>query len=240
MPDCAIFADTQAEPQAVYSHLDWLCSGVLPFQVHRVTAGSLYDVIGAKRKTGKWPHLPIPAFISGANGERVGMANRSCTQDYKIRPIRRKVRELCGLTHKRSPSLPVVTQWIGISKDEAHRMKDARESWIVNRWPLIELGMTRNDCLRWMADHKYPAPPKSSCTFCPYHDRKQWAAVMADPQARSQAVDVDERIRTLWHGRVPGELYLHRKLLPLVDAVGTEPADEPNLFGNECEGVCGV
>ena len=32
MPDCAIFADTQWEPEAVYEHLDWLESQ-LPFPV---------------------------------------------------------------------------------------------------------------------------------------------------------------------------------------------------------------
>ena len=37
MPDCAIFADTQDEPAAVYRHLAWLMSGVLPFPVHVVT-----------------------------------------------------------------------------------------------------------------------------------------------------------------------------------------------------------
>ena len=33
--DAAIFADTGAEPQRVYDHLDWL-EGELPFPVHRV------------------------------------------------------------------------------------------------------------------------------------------------------------------------------------------------------------
>jgi 3'-phosphoadenosine 5'-phosphosulfate sulfotransferase (PAPS reductase)/FAD synthetase len=42
MPDCAIFADTQWEPKAIYKHLDWL-EKQLPFPVHRVTAGSLRD-----------------------------------------------------------------------------------------------------------------------------------------------------------------------------------------------------
>ena len=40
MPDCAIFADTQFEPQGVYEHLDWL-ETQLPFPVHRVTEGNL-------------------------------------------------------------------------------------------------------------------------------------------------------------------------------------------------------
>lgn len=125
MPDCAIFADTGAEPSAVYRHLEWLCSGVLPFPVHRVAeASGLVEIIGKKRPTGEWVHMPIPAFIAGKDG-RAALLNRSCTQDYKLRPIRRKVRELVGLTGKRSPKSPVVEQWIGISMDEVSRMKES-------------------------------------------------------------------------------------------------------------------
>lgn len=45
------------------------------------------------------------------------MIRRQCTSDYKIVPIRRKVRELLGLTGRRSPDHPVVEQWLGISFD---------------------------------------------------------------------------------------------------------------------------
>lgn len=239
MPECAIFADTGAEPAAVYRHLDWL-EGQLPFPVHRVSEGSLFDEIGRPRKTGAWPVMPIPAFIRGADGQ-AALANRSCTQDFKLLPIRRKVRELAGITGKRSPKSPIVEQWIGISLDEAQRMKDSREPWVLHRWPLIERRMTRHDCLRWMSARGYPSPPKSSCTFCPYHDNAQWAATKADPEAWAQALEIDNRIRALWHGRVPSGLYLHRSLKPLVE-VDFEADDkrQPSLFGNECEGMCGV
>lgn len=238
-PEAAIFADTQAEPQAVYDWLGWL-EQQLPFPVYRVTEGSLFDVIGQPRKTGVWPIMPIPAFIQGLDG-RPALANRSCTQDYKLIPIRRKVRELLGLTGRRSPDAPVATQLIGISLDEAQRMKDSREPWIRHEWPLIDLRMTRADCIAWMEARGYPRPPKSSCTFCPYHDNAQWAATKADPEAWAQAVAVDRRIRELWHGRVPSGLFLHRSLKPL-EEVDFEKAErqQPNLFGNECEGMCGV
>lgn len=39
-PDCAIFADTQAEPESVYRWLDWL-ETQLPFPVLRVTKGEM-------------------------------------------------------------------------------------------------------------------------------------------------------------------------------------------------------
>ncbi len=44
MPDCAIFADTGWEPQAVYDHLAWLMSpNVLPFPVHIVSDGNIRE-----------------------------------------------------------------------------------------------------------------------------------------------------------------------------------------------------
>ncbi len=116
MPDCAIFADTGWEPAAVYEHLRWLMSpNVLPFPVDIVSAGNI----------------------------SIGMIRRQCTTTSKIEPIRRKVRELAGLTRKRSPKYAVVHQWLGISMDEVVRMKPSREAWQFNRFPLIESRMTR-------------------------------------------------------------------------------------------------
>lgn len=77
----------------------------------------------------------------------IGMMRRACTTDFKIVPIRRKVRELLGLTRKRWPDYAVAEQWIGISTDEASRMKPSFEDWQMNRWPLIEQRMSRRDCL---------------------------------------------------------------------------------------------
>src|SRR5262245_35079057 len=80
-PVCAIFADTQAEPRVVYEHLRWLMSAnVLPFPVHVITAGNLRAAIMRPRKTGKFPEMPLPAFVEGS-----GVVNRQCTADYKIR-----------------------------------------------------------------------------------------------------------------------------------------------------------
>lgn len=162
MPTCAIFADTGWEPQAVYEHLAWLSSGnVLPFPVHVVSAGNIRRGLIEAASGRRW--ASIPAYTrtrgtSGKGGAQVGMIRRQCTRDYKIDPIRRKVRELVSLTGKRSPTYPVVEQWIGISFDELLRMKPSGETWRVNRWPLIEKEMTRWDCLRWLERHEYPLP----------------------------------------------------------------------------------
>jgi hypothetical protein len=238
-PDAAIFADTQAEPAHVYAHLDWLEREVAPFPIHRVTAGNLFTQIGKQRPTGEWRHMPIPAFIAGEDGG-AALANRSCTRDFKIDPIIKKVRELAGYTRKRAPSTPIVEQWIGISLDEVSRMKPSRHPWIEHRWPLVEERMSRGTCLQWLKRHGYPEPAKSSCTFCPYHNDAAWIDLRDnDPAGWQQALDVDARIRNLWQGRVPSGIYLHRSLKPLAEAEFRDDGQH-DLFTDECEGMCGV
>ena len=241
MPDCAIFADTQSEPAAVYRHLDWL-EGQLPFPVHRVTAGSLRDHIHLAMAGKARMDARPPFFTAGG-----GMLQRQCTQDFKIIPIERKVRELLGLKKgQRGPKEPVVEQWIGISSDEAIRMKPSRRSYIRHRWPLVEIGKSRHGCVGWCFVNGFPRPPKSACTFCPYRDDAAWRAMRADdPASFGDACEVDAAIRPGMPGpkRPAGESwYVHRQLVPLAEAdlSTAEDRGQLNLFINECEGMCGV
>lgn len=116
------------------------------------------------------------------------------------------------------------------------------EPWQVNRWPLIERRMTRQDCLRWLGSHDYPTPPKSSCIGCPYHSDAMWRRLRdEDPPAWTDAVAADRAIRTGLRG-IRGEVYLHRSAMPLDQADLRTPGDhgQLDLFINECEGMCGV
>lgn len=239
MPDAAIFADTGAEPKAVYAHLNWLCeSGRLPFPVHRVTAGDL----GAALLAGQSNARP-PLYVKNENGSR-GMLRRQCTGDFKIDPIEKRIRLLLGLRHRqRWPKTAVVEQWLGISTDEASRMKPSRRPAIVARWPLIERGMSRRDCIAWLTRNDYPIPPKSACTFCPFRSDHEWRQLRdSDPDGWAEAVAVDEAVRTGMTQR--GKVFVHRSLRPLseVDLSTAEDRGQAtlNLFENECEGVCGV
>lgn len=149
---------------------------------------------------------------------------------------------LAGLTRRRSPTMPVFEQWIGISTDEVIRMKPSWEAWQRNRWPLIEQRMSLRHCLAWLADHGYPPPPKSSCIGCPFHSDAMWRQIRDyDPEAWYDAVDVDHAIR---HGlrRIRGDVFLHRSAVPLDQADLSTEADhgQLDLFGNECAGICGV
>ena len=239
MPDCAIFADTGAEPLAIYRHLDWL-EKELPFPVHRVSAGNLRDQI-VNAMAGKELMNARPPFFTKSGG----MLRRQCTQDFKILPIVRKVRELVGLQKgQRSPRTPIVEQWIGISMDEAVRMKPSRLPFITHRWPLIEKEMHRRHCLTWCEERQYPKPAKSACTFCPYTGNARWRDMKAnDPESFADAVAIDRAIRP----GVPGrrnrqEWFVHRDCVPLgeVDLSTAEDRGQINMFNDECEGMCGV
>ena len=238
--ECAIFADVGWEPSAVMDHLAWLMSpNVLPFPVHIVSAGNirqnLLDAAAGKR----W--ASIPAFTRSESGE-IGMIRRQCTKELKIVPIRRKVRKLAGIFGTRSPKFPIVEQLLGISRDEIIRMKPSREAWQVNRFPLVEMGMTRRDCLTWLERHGYPTPPKSACIGCPFHSDGYWRRMRdGDPDAWADAVEIDRTIRAGLRG-IRGEVYLHRSAVPLDEADLSTSADhgQLDLWPNECEGMCGL
>lgn len=89
-------------------------------------------------------------------------------------------------------------------------------------------------------------PPKSACTFCPYHDNAQWREMKAtDPEAFAQAVKIDEAIRPGMPGpkRPKCEAwFVHRERVPLAEVDFRTAAElgQPDLFNNECEGMCGV
>ena len=245
-PDAAIFADTKAEPAHVYANIRWIAKRV-SFPVYVVDNGrSLHqDAFDGVNQNGT-PHVVIPVFVKtlGAKG---GMLIRQCTSKYKVEVIRQKVaallRERLGSNRKPPAS---VEQWLGISTDEATRMRDSDLRYIYHYYPLIEsVGYSRQDCARWLR-RNYPQHEvkKSACVFCPFHDDATWARMKAEqPEDFAVAVALDERLRDPeYPGRstVGYSRYLHRSLTPLsaVD-FGGDP-DEVNMWENDCQGHCGV
>jgi hypothetical protein len=237
MPDCAIFADTGWEPKAVYEHLAWLMSpNVLPFPVHVVSAGDLREDTLRRSNTTGGRFAAVPWFIRSTDARGVyedGRGKRQCTKEYKVRPVQKKVVELLG--GKRPASGACV--WIGISTDEAARAKPSRVRYIDNSFPLLWSRLSRQDCLRWLERHEYPAPPKSSCIGCPFHNNAEWRALNSDEFADAVAVDLAIRKQPGF----TGEQFMHRAMKPLseVDLSTPEERGQSNWI-NECEGMCGV
>lgn len=242
MPKCAIFADTQAEPKSVYVWLDWL-EKQLPFPVHRVSKGSLAKVCTTpywSEKNKKLTTSGIPAFLKRAIDGQLAMMPRQCTRDFKVDPVTKAVNK-----ERRAHATAPAVLWIGISIDEVYRAKEHRNApRIINRHPLMELRMHREDCKAWMARHSFTEPPRSACTFCPYHNNAEWRRIRdKEPEAFASAVQFEKDLQTAHlNGTLNGTPFLHRSMKPLseVDFSTEEDRGQLNMFNNECEGMCGV
>ena len=239
VPDFAIFADTGWEPPHVYAQVEWLDSQ-LSYPVYRAAHPkmSLRDSVATiTSNSGDVGFIDIPVFLS-----QDGMSKRQCTRNWKITPIRRKVRQLLGVG-PHDPVDVVVQQMIGISTDEIARMKDSGVQYVINCFPLVEAGMSRRDCLDWWAKH-YPGRQlaKSACVGCPYQSPARWVHTKREyPEIFADLVAIDANLResAIRHSR---EAFLHSARLPLAEAVAlTEAqASDSDAFDNECEGICGV
>lgn len=230
MPDAAIFADTGWEPRKVHEYLNWL-ETQLPFPIYRVM--NERGLLEAIKGTGRL--AAVPFFTSSG-----GMGRRQCTAEFKLKPIRRKARELLGYEPRKRIPKGSATMWIGISLDESIRMKPSTDLWVTNRWPLIELNMTRWHCLEWMEKNGYPMPPKSSCLGCPYHSNKQWVEIkQQDEDEWKQTIEIDRLIRRR-ADKMKDEQFMHRSCKPLDQVDFSIIENQPDMWGNECEGMCGV
>lgn len=73
------------------------------------------------------------------------------------------------------PAGATAVQWIGFSNDEASRVNDNRfPPYITPQYPLLGLGMSRDDCLRWLESRGWDHVVKSACVGCPFHGNAQW------------------------------------------------------------------
>lgn len=223
--DVAIHADTTHESKLTYE----FAARWTPWLEERgVRVVTVSDIEQAATVTTL--KTDIPAFTVGYS-DNGGMLRRQCTHRWKINPMRKWLQE--------NRNGATVEQWLGISLDEFQRMKDSDRKYIKHRWPLIERRMTRLDCVTWLDRHGIEIPPKSACTFCPFHSTAEWRRIKQTPEDWAEAVGVDEAIRKV---RPPFDLYLHPARIPLVDVDLRSEQDrgQLSLWDNECDGVCGV
>ena len=222
--DAAIFSDTGWEPAVVYAHLDKIDAQIAQpagIPILRVSSGNIRD--DALDPTHRFASMPM--YVLNKDGSP-GMTRRQCTSEYKIKPIKVAVRSLLGYPHPTPvPKGVFAEQWVGISTDEAHRMHESDVNYSVNRYPLIELGMSRADCIRYLTELGWGETPKSACVGCPFHGNAAWRNLRDNaPADFADAVAFDDAIRNgsakaNFEGKsLRGEMYLHRSRVPLSEA----------------------
>lgn len=154
--------------------------------------------------------LPIPVKIT-PSGAPVA---RSCTKHWKIVPVTRWLIEHRGA----SAEIPLDVA-LGISVDEIERAKPGIDPRVPTQrrvFPLLDLGLHRNDCRRIIAEAGLPIPAKSTCWFCPFHSARQWAEIRRDdPDRFDAAADLEVDLNVQRHRRKLGPVFLTSTLKPL-------------------------
>lgn len=206
-------------------------------EVQKHTFGKPETLLGYAYRTERSIPLPVYMEHNGAPG------NRSCTADFKIRVVEKWCKQ---------QGYPRVTQGLGISLDEVHRMHDAQWHdsygkrklgfWTRREYPLISLRLRRLDCLKIIKDAGLPQPPKSSCWFCPFQRPNVWIEMKREkPKLFKQAVALEKMLnakRSLL-GRDP--CYLHPARVSIDQAVGNQLPMFPDWKQDNCEsGYCFV
>ena len=247
MVDCAIFSDVGAEPQKVYDWLEYLKSK-LSYPVYTVQWRNLKeDVIAAAQGIHKG--FTAPYFSINPETGKKGMLRRQCTADYKIKPVTQKVRELLGYKKgERVAKGTRVEMVMGISYDELQRMKTNQIKYIENQYPLVEKKIRRQDCINWLLGNGYPNPPRSACTFCPFHKNSEWQEIKQNKKEWDEVVMIDKLIRhqerhkkNIKNEHQMDQLFLHAERKP-IDEIDFRSAEEKGQYSllDECEGMCGV
>lgn len=177
-------------------------------------------------KGGQFIGIPLRLSRTGKPGRR------SCTHDYKVLTIEKRLRELGATADERA------VVGLGISLDEMQRARnDGGTTYQETVYPLIEMRLTRQDCVRIIERAGIEVPPKSSCWFCPYHSKASWQEMRNnEPDLFWKSVDLEQGINERLAVKGFDPVWLTDWNAPLAEA--TSPHRQLPMLGMEAEDAC--
>jgi 3'-phosphoadenosine 5'-phosphosulfate sulfotransferase (PAPS reductase)/FAD synthetase len=164
-----------------------------------------------------------------------GKMSAFCSTEWKVRVVRRYLAE--------QHNIHSATAWIGYALDERKRYKPTKEDrtgpWY-RSFPLLDLGLTKRDCIQVITDYGLPLPPPSACWMCPNKPNEEWRYLRDNyPAAFAQACELDEEVRAEDQAQGHAGVWLHHSRVPLREAdLEVDDRTEP---GRQCGlGMCFV
>ena len=154
--DAILFADTGGERPSTYSFVEifsaWLLAHGYP-TITTVKKGGIPETL--EQNCLRNETLPSLAF-----------GRKACSHKYKIEPQDKWANNWPPAQAAWAAGQKVV-KLIGYDIDEPHRAAIPESEKFVYRYPLLEWGWGREECVRAIAAAGLPQPGKSSCFFCP-------------------------------------------------------------------------
>lgn len=174
-----VMSDTGNEHSETYEHVRYLQSKC---KEHGIEFVFITSDMGYH--TGDWKSLQHFYKVKNAIGSKA--YPKICSQRLKIDPIYRFLEDYVGKRYgvktgrksglkqfaKESGKIRMI---IGIAKNEEKRMTNAEDnkaSWyresVTHSYPLVELGMDRAACQRYIISLNETVPLPSNCVMCPF------------------------------------------------------------------------
>lgn len=142
----------------------------------------------------------IPIFKKTNDG--IQKLRTSCNDKWKVQIIRKWLLE---------QGVESYISLIGISTDESHRQRKAHKKYYKNTYPLIKLGMDRQDCIDYIVNLGWGEPPRSSCFICGQQDDGAWwRMAIKQKEDFERAIRIEKELQL-----INPNLYLHRNCVPL-------------------------
>lgn len=176
--DYALFADTEGEQIHTYLFIDelskWMVAhGMPPITIVKGDSPQMIADGGLEGECLRRKALPSIAY-----------GFKTCSQKWKMEPQDKYLRSI-GATD--------IVKIIGFDADEPQRAKP----YPGNRYPLIEWGWGRDECIEAIDRAGLTRPGKSACFFCPSSKAHEILALPKDLQDRAIAMEKNAQLTTV-------------------------------------------
>ena len=235
--DAVIFCDLGLEPPWVMQQVEFTrraCEAVgIPFYVLDTPLYRDFMENFGERRT-----ISVPWWTLKEDGHKSKMP-RNCTIDYKIEAISKFVRwELLGYRkgqRLRPEDVKAHEMHMGFSAEEKQRCKENPNRLFVNRFPLVEMGLTRADNYKCILEEWGLDTKASACAFCPFHRNYFFQYIKEhEPKTYAAVIGVDNLLRDK-NPKPPmdSDLFISRSRKRIADLTLEDCADA------ECFEYCG-
>ena len=206
-PDFAFMTDTGRERASTWPFVEGFIRpalasvGVSLTIIKSEDYGAALDVVYISESGEQTTLLPGFTNISGA-----GKLPPFCSGKWK--------RDV-GERWMRSMGIERARNWIGISRDEARRIRNQHRGWLELWYPLIfEVPMTRDMCISLIRERGWLGQiPHSACYMCPNHSDAEWIDMKLNwPDDFRLACELEAET----HIKDP-HFYLHPAMIPLAE-----------------------
>lgn len=224
-PDLSCIVDTERERSTTWEYFEQYTKPALASVnvfVERVPKSryATVDLYGGKNKDSLL--LPVWTTQSGETGKLPNY----CSNEWKSRVLHRWA--------KQEHQVRQATMWMGMSTDEARRIKYPKGVW-QKSYPLFDLGISRKDCVDIITNYGWPVPKSSSCWMCPNHKQGQWLEIKQDGKSGDfvKAIMFEKGIQ-----KKNPHVFLTAAVVPLQEVTFSE--EDEVLFGSCDSGMCFV